>query len=231
MKRLTHVFFDLDHTLWDFDKNSSETLEFLFHKHNFNSFHNIALQQFITEYHKVNRELWELFNHNKIDKHQLRELRLQYTFVNLGIDPQHIPTTFNEEYISLCPHKGHLFPHAIEILEHLQCNYNLHILSNGFAEIQAIKIHTSGIEPYFSNIFTADHIGVKKPNKAFFEFVLNKLNTVPDNCIMIGDTLDADVLGAMNAGIKGVYFNPSKTMHQENIDFEITSLIQLKDFL
>ena len=227
--QITNIFFDLDHTLWDFDKNSTETLEFLFYKHNFGELHQIESTDFIHQYHVANRELWELFNYNKIDKHELRELRLQYTFSRLGIDIKHIPASFNDEYIHICPQKGNLFPHAIEILTHFSNQFHLHILSNGFAEIQDIKIKTSGIEPFFKNIFTADVIGHKKPDKAFYEYVLNELNVSASECIMIGDTLDADVIGAMNAGIKAVYFNPHKMEHNAIVNHEICSLIELKN--
>lgn len=231
MEKIKHIFFDLDHTLWDFDKNSTETLFFLFDQHNFNQLHGIQKEEFVFQYHKVNRELWELFNHNIIDKHELRELRLQQTFINLGIDIAAIPITFNEEYIKICPKKGNLFPHTIAMLTYLSSKYNIHILSNGFEEIQAIKIKTSGIAHFFKTVFTADTIGFKKPHLNFYNHVINELNIHSNECIMIGDTLDADVLGAMNAGIKAVYFNPEKNKHSTKLDFEINSLIQLKDFL
>lgn len=231
MKDIKHLFFDLDHTLWDFDKNSSETLAYLFEKHRFEALHQMDLRAFTDQYHRVNRELWELFNHNKIDKYELRSLRLAQTFSNLGIDVKHIPPTFNDEYIAICPQKGHLFPHTREVLAHFAQSHTLHILSNGFAEIQAIKMASSGIAPYFNTVFTADVIGAKKPTKAFYDHVLQHLQTIPAHCLMIGDTLDADILGAMNAGIQAVYFNPEKTAHQADIHFEIDSLLALKSLL
>lgn len=229
MKNIKHLFFDLDHTLWDFDKNSAETLAFLFDKYRFNQLHQMDMELFIAQYHQVNRDLWELFNHNKINKHQLREQRIQQTFNNLGVEIQHIPATFNEEYISICPQKGNLFPHTIEILAHFSESHQLHILSNGFADIQAIKIASSGLAPYFKTIFTADTIGAKKPNRAFYNHVLHHLKTIAPHCLMVGDTLDADVIGAMNVGIKAVYFNPYQTTHNAKVDFEIQSLLALKD--
>ena len=119
----------------------------------------------------------------------------------------------------------------MEILERYHNNYQIHILSNGFADIQEIKIRTSGISPYFKNVFTAEEIGAKKPYPEFYNYVLNFLQAQPSECIMIGDTLEADVLGAMKMGIKAVYFNPHKEIHSENIDFEIHSLKDLEKII
>jgi putative hydrolase of the HAD superfamily len=132
-----------------------------------------------------------------------------------------------ENYLILSPQKNLLFPHAIETLEYLKDKYQLHIITNGFIEVQYKKIKNSGIEKFFNQTITSEEAGVQKPDKFIFEFSLNKVNASPEECIMIGDDLKIDILGAKNAGIDQIFFNVDNVKHNENITFEIDSLKQI----
>ncbi len=229
MKKLKHIFFDLDHTLWDFDKNSAETLHFLFYKYNFHLYTNASIENFIEEFHKANRILWKAYDNNQINKHEMRTKRIEMTFDAVSLPHNMLPSSFNDEYLSICPTKGNLLPHALEVLNYLHAKYDLHILTNGFEDIQHIKMSTSGLNPFFKNVFTAEKIGLKKPDKAYFNYIIDTINTSKNECVMIGDTYETDILGAHHAEIKAIFFNPEndKINAIESI-IEINSLLELK---
>ncbi len=226
MKHITDIFFDLDHTLWDFEKNSALTLAKVFQENQIN----LSLEEFLIHYVPLNLKYWELYRHEKITQTQLRYGRLKDTFdmLNYKIDDETI-NIISDDYIYYLPHFNHLFDGAISILEHLKPNYNLHIITNGFQEVQARKIKSSGIEMYFKTITNSEITGVKKPNPKIFEFALNLAKTVKENSIMIGDCLDADVNGALNFGMDAIHFNEHKVEIPKHIK-QINHLTELKKY-
>ena len=158
---IKHVFFDLDHTLWDFEKNSSLTFEQLFIEHNIQ----LELHNFLSEYSPINFKYWKLYREEKISKAKLRYGRLKDTFdvLNYTID-DNLVNLLSEEYINLLPSNNYLFDGAIELLDYLHPKYELHIITNGFEEVQDLKLEKSGIKKYFKEIITSESVGVKKPN-------------------------------------------------------------------
>ena len=227
MRKYKHIFFDLDRTLWDFEKNSEETFKDLYLIYNIEQLLNCDFDSFFRTYKKHNTLLWEEYRNKRIIKEFLSVQRFFATLNDFDNYDLELAKKMAENYLILSPQKNLLFPHAIETLEYLKDKYQLHIITNGFIEVQYKKIKNSGIEKFFNQTITSEEAGVQKPDKFIFEFSLNKVNASPEECIMIGDDLKIDILGAKNAGIDQIFFNVDNVKHNENITFEIDSLKQI----
>ena len=228
--KITDVFFDLDRTLWDFDLNAEITLKELCKKNDLISL-GINTKQFIDAYTIHNERLWSLYRQNKITKEKLRSERFNLTLAEFAVANEKLAIKLGNEYVQKCPLQTQLFPHAFEVLNYLKNSYNLHIITNGFEEVQNIKLETSNLLPFFQNIITSEAVNVKKPDPKIFYYALDLLAVKAENTIMIGDDLPVDILGAKNIGIHQIYFNPKKIVHKHKIDFEVSSLIQIKGIL
>lgn len=225
------IFFDLDHTIWDFDRNANETLQDLYHKYGFDQlFEDESPQNFIATYTENNHRLWALYHHNKIDKPTLRKLRFDDTFRQLGVDPVLFPQDFEEEYLAICPTKPHLFPHAIETLEYLQQRYSLHLISNGFREACEQKIACSKLSSYFKSITISEVFGVNKPDPRIFEYALGQGGAAKNRSIMIGDNIDADVRGALRFGMDAIFFNAVDADKPTDVPHMIHDLKELQGY-
>ena len=231
MKKYKHIFFDLDHTLWDFDKNSSETLLELYQTHNLQSLGVKSFESFLTAYRERNTMMWDEYRLGKIDKATLRDKRFVFTFWDLGLDPDTTPVGLSADYIRLSPARNHLFPHSHEVLTYLKEKYKLHIITNGFEEAQHIKLEASDLKKYFEEIIISEHTGFKKPDIRIFEYAEKLTGATREDSVMIGDGLEVDVLGAIDAGWDAVFFNPNGIQHSENLKYEIVSLDQLQSIL
>lgn len=233
MRTYKHLLFDLDHTLWDFEKNSEETLFTLFHSYNLAEFKKFDCNSFYRKYKFVNHLLWDLYNKGKISQQELREQRFVRTLTGLGLKPEEVPQGISEDYTTLCPTKTAVFPYTHEVLGYLQPKYGLHIITNGFKEIQAIKMTASNLHGYFKEVVTSECCGYKKPDKRMFEHALERINVKPEDCLMIGDNLECDIDGARAAGIDQVYFNPEKSTRKlrPKPTFEIHCLSELQAIL
>jgi YjjG family noncanonical pyrimidine nucleotidase len=221
------VFFDLDHTLWDFDKNSELAFEMIFNRNH----PTIAIETFIEKYIPINQACWKLYQYDKISHAELRYNRLKHSFdaLDYAVSDAEIER-IAQEYIELLPDNNHLFDGAFEVLDYLSQKYRLHIITNGFAEVQSRKIKNSNIGDYFQTITNSEMAGVKKPNPIIFEYALNLANAKKESSIMIGDCLEADVQGALNAGLDAIFFNEKNIEVQENIK-QIDHLLKLKQHL
>jgi len=186
---------------------------------------------FIETYTRNNHKLWAEYHVGKITKDYLREARFRTTFLELGLAPEVIPADFEDEYVKLCPTKTNLFPDAREVLDYLKAKYTLHLISNGFKESTEIKIAGTDIGHYFDNIIISEVVGVNKPDKAIFEHALSLAGAVKDESIMIGDSLEADVRGALNFGMDAIYFNPNNQPKPDDVAVEIKSLKELMGIL
>ena len=228
-KNKKHLFFDLDHTIWDFDKNAEETLHDLYFKHKFDKLFNTATPDlFISSYTENNHRLWHLYHHGKIDKATLRKCRFEDTFTQLGVDPTLFPVEFELEYLAICPTKTNLFPHAHETLGYLKEKYTLHLISNGFKEACEQKLAHSNLGSYFHAINISEIIGVNKPDPRIFEHALLHGEAKKEESVMIGDNLDADIRGAMNAGLEAIFFNPIAADKPQDIPHMIVDLKELQ---
>ena len=217
---VTDIFFDLDHTLWDFDKNSMLAFERVFKKHDIN----IEITDFIKEYEPINFNYWKLFREDKVTKKELRRGRLMdvFSIFNLNFHLENIDL-LADSYIEELPGDNHLFNGAEMILNYLSNKYILHIITNGFKDVQHLKLKNSGIKKHFSTVTTSEEVGVKKPNPLIFNSALKKANVNANNSIMIGDTFEADILGAEAVGMKTLFYNyrkdtiPSKYVVIDNL--------------
>ena len=202
--KITDIFFDLDHTLWDFEKNSALTFEKIFHQKNLE----IPLTQFLDVYNPINHRYWKLYRDNKITQEQLRLSRLADTFFELNIPNTSFDiSAISEQYMDDLSSFTHLFSGTHRLLKYLKNNYSLHIITNGFELVQHHKIKNSGLDPYFECVFTAEKVGFKKPHPQIFKEALNTTNTKAETALMIGDSLEADVLGALDNGMQAIHFN------------------------
>lgn len=229
MNEIKHIFFDLDHTLWDFEKNSALAFEKIFQELNFN----IDSQQFMDIYNPINVAYWKLYERNEIDQESLRVNRLKDAFevINFPITLEEI-NIISHLFIEYLTSNNHLIDGTIEILDYLKDNYKLHIITNGFSFVQEVKLQKSNLANYFVTITNSELAGHKKPHQNIFQYALSLANASKNQSIMVGDSIEADVLGAMNFGMKAVYFNPANEIisHEEEI-IQIQKLIQLKNIL
>ena len=224
---IEHIFFDLDHTLWDFDRNSELTFNKIFQLNNID----INLSEFLDVYVPLNLHYWKLYREDKIDKESLRYKRLNDVFTKLQV---RVKTAMiyklSEDYITHLCTFNHLFEGTVEILDYLNSKYELHIITNGFKEVQYGKLNNANINHYFNTVTNSEMVGVKKPNPKIFKHALSVARAIPNNSIMIGDNYEADILGALDMGIDAICFN----YHNEQLDDSVKSvdhLLDLKQFL
>ncbi|QMU66297.1 MAG: noncanonical pyrimidine nucleotidase, YjjG family [Flavobacteriaceae bacterium] len=228
MKHIRHVFFDLDHTLWDFEKNSALTFKKVLNDYAIN----ISVDSFLEVYKPINFHYWKLYREEKISKEKLRYSRLYETFKTLRytISDEFIET-LSEKYIEFLPGFNHLFEGTIELLEYLKKKYELHIITNGFEEVQTLKMEKSGILSYFGQIITSESAGVKKPNPKIFAHALKKANAKAGNSIMIGDSLEADIQGALNCNFSVIHCNfEEEKITRDNL-ISVNSLNEIERYL
>lgn len=226
-KHKKHLFFDLDHTLWDFDKNSAFAFDAIFKERGFA----ISLQDFLNIYIPRNQHYWKLYQVNQISHEELRYFRLKDVFDALKFETSDaIIHQLSEDYINYLPEYNHLFDGAIEILDYLKPNYKLHIITNGFASVQTKKLNNSKIGHYFDTITNSEMAGVKKPHPTIFDFALSLANALKEESLMIGDSYEADIIGAQEAGIEAIFFN-EQNFEVENQVLQIKHLLDLKNIL
>ena len=210
MRKYEHVFFDLDHTLWDFESNSRETLLDLYSELSLQERGIPSFDDFHDVYNHYNTIFWDRFRKGHINREELRWKRMWRTLVDFRVTDEALARNMSERYLEILPTKKNLFIDTLEILEYLSGKkYPMHLITNGFEKTQHAKIRHSGIEKYFTHVITSEAAGIMKPHLAIFEFAMEKAGTKPHHCIMVGDTLDADILGANNAGMDTAYFNPA----------------------
>lgn len=228
MKEIKHVFFDLDHTLWDFEKNSALAFEKIFEELNFN----IDSKKFMDIYNPINVAYWKLYERNEIDQETLRINRVKDAFEAIGLtitlDEIH---TISDLFIAYLTSNNHLIDGTIDLLEYLKEKYTLHIITNGFSSVQEVKLQKSNLDKYFVTITDSEAAGNKKPHETIFQHALTVANASKTESIMVGDSIEADVLGAINFGITAVYFNPSNEKVPNDQIIQIQKLIQLKNIL
>ena len=231
MSKLTiyrHLFFDLDRTLWDYDKNATEALSEILEMQGLMPVFG-TIENFWRSFDKYNDALWTKYRNGELTKEALRIQRFEKTFNDYGISNPELASKLNQDFLKLSPQKTTLVDGAIDLLSYLKSKkYHLYIITNGFTHIQNIKMRESGLQVYFEQLFTSDKVGANKPNRRMFEHAVKTVNAKKSESLMIGDDLQVDILGAKNFGIDQVYFNPQKLMHNEIPTYEISSLPELK---
>ncbi len=203
-----HIFFDLDRTLYDFDKSTRQTFRELYAKFNLEKNGVGDFDAFIDLYHKNNLELWAQYREGRIKKKFLNVERFHVTLLHFGIDDRAFAGRFASDYLLESPKKKTLFPGVVEAIEYLYGKYKLHIITNGFDEVQQVKLNANGLNKYFLTVTTSEEAGAKKPSEKIFIHALVKAGAGPDESLMIGDDYDVDIEGARNAGMDQMLFLP-----------------------
>lgn len=229
LNKYTHLFFDLDHTLWDFESNARATLQALYDDMGLYARGVDDFELFYKNYLAHNDKLWERYRKGYIKQDELRVKRMWLALLDFKIADDALSQEMNVRFLDLLPTRTILFPHAREILQYLaEKNYELHLITNGFEKVQHNKLKYSGLDRYFKEVITSEGSNSIKPNKEIFEYAFRKTAANPSRSIMIGDTPDVDILGAMNAGIDQVFVNHTGLVTDMKPTFTVTSLKELE---
>lgn len=226
-----HLFFDLDHTLWDFDTNSQVVLREIYTEFELGQYGIPSYEAFHAAYLPVNSQYWAQYHHGLLTKEQLRVGRFVETLRRLKVENITLARAISLHYTDRSPFQTALFPDAIDTLEYLAAKYKMYIITNGFEEIQVVKINRSGLEKYFVHIFISEKIGHQKPDKRIFEYAMQVAGALPDESLMIGDNMQTDIAGAKKVGMDQVFFNPNNQKTRDKATYQIEALSQLKSLL
>ncbi len=230
LKKSDHLFFDLDHTLWDFETNAEESLLELYDHYKMDQYGKSTAQDFVNIYRKVNDSLWAKYRKHHISKQELRTSRFEISFQRMGFKPSEVPEGIWEHYIELCPTKTHLIPGAVELLDYLTPFYRLHLITNGFAETQKRKLANTGLADYFESLTISEEVGAQKPSEKIFQSALKTSGCSDKHGHYVGDHLEADVKGGLNAGWQVYWLQSAES--EESFEHErlitVKSLSELK---
>lgn len=226
-----HVFFDLDHTLWDFEKNSRDTMFTLFEKMKLRDRVGCDFDPFYEVYRTHNDRLWARFRKGYISRQDLRWKRMWHTLLHFRVGDTKIANELSLAYLELLPTQRGLIADAADVVHYCAGKYDLHIITNGFETTQRQKLQYCGLATYFSHIVTSEKSNSIKPQREIFEYAQQISGASPDTCIMIGDALDIDIAGAHNAGWDAIYFNPDAVAHNVPVKYEVRRLQAICDIL
>ena len=224
---IKNVFFDLDHTLWDFERNSALTFELLFNKYKLD----IDINSFLKVYVPINLEYWRLYRNESISKEYLRFNRLNDAFKKLNIDvSSDLINKLSYDYIENLPKFNHLIDGAHELLLYLKKKYKLYLITNGFRNVQSNKLKNSGIGNFFLSIYDSESVGVKKPNPLIFNHDLDDSGCIARESVMIGDSFEADIQGSLSVGMNAIhYVNFGEKEHKDCVI--VNNLLSIKKIL
>ncbi|TAJ13762.1 noncanonical pyrimidine nucleotidase, YjjG family [Marinilabiliaceae bacterium JC017] len=230
-KKYSHLFFDLDRTLWDFDRNLEITMEEIFNLFKLSDyFRDYQCFKSIFDHHNV--ILWRDYFKDLITKDELLYRRFDLCLKEVGVDNLELAKKMSDSFNELNPKQTATFPHAHETLNYLkEKGYQLHIISNGFLEAQRVKLRNSELYSFFTHLITSEAVGYHKPHPAIFASALSKAEAKPEESLMVGDDPERDIEGASNFGIDTVYFNPNQINTTGLQKYEIKDLLELKEIL
>lgn len=225
-----HLFFDLDHTLWDFDANAKLTLQELYSTLALKERGVYDFELFYKNYLAHNTKLWERYRNGFIKQSELRIKRMRLALLDFKIADDVLAENMSRLFLEKLPTRNVLFPYAVEILTYLKNkDYKLHLITNGFEDIQHHKINNSNISHYFDKVITSEGSNSLKPNKEIFEFALTAANADIKESIMLGDDLEADIIGAYKAGMDQVFINHLNMIPGFKSTYMVHSLKELED--
>ena len=226
-----HIFFDLDRTLWDFDAAAEVAFERIYDKYNLKNLGIPSANEFHEVYHPLNEQLWVLYRADQITKDELNRTRFLKPLEHYGIHDTALADHLSEDYVYWSPRIVRLIPGTMELLDYLKPKYHLHLITNGFQEVQHTKLSGSGLEPYFETLTVSEEVGVKKPNPEIFIYALNKAHATAEESLVIGDEMDVDIDGARAAGIDQIFFNASGIEVEGERTFEVKRLLEIMQIL
>ncbi len=225
-----HLFFDLDHTLWDFEANSRQTLEELYHSLHLGARGVDDFEMFHKNYLAHNDRLWDNYRNGIIKVEELRWKRMWLTLLDFKIADETLAKEMGVLFLELLPTRKILFPYTVEILDYLaEKGYKLHLITNGFEKTQHSKLKSSGLDKYFAEVITSEASNSLKPHKEIFEYAFQKTGSLPVECIMIGDSIEVDIQGAINAGIDQVFVNHLNIIPEIKPTYTVTALKELEE--
>jgi putative hydrolase of the HAD superfamily len=226
------LFFDLDHTLWDFETNSKETIQELYNTYNLTDLGIVDFDGFYDTYSAHNHRLWDRYTKGFIKQEELRWKRVYLSLLDFKVANEKLAKEMSQAYLEILPNKQHLFPYTIEILDYLKKKeYKMHLITNGFESVQFKKIKNSGIQDYFIEVITSEASNSLKPHKDIFEYALKNTNATVAESIMIGDNESADIQGGINIGMDTVFVNHIQAIPTVPATYTITHLKELENIL
>lgn len=230
-QKYKHVFFDLDRTLWDFDAAAEVAFERIYEKYDLKRLGIPCAHEFHEVYHPLNERLWEQYRANEITKDDLNRTRFVLPLEHFGIHDVELADHLSEDYVYWSPRIVRLVPGTMELLDYLKPKYHLHLITNGFQEVQHTKLSGSGMEPFFETLTVSEEVGVKKPNPEIFRYALRKAHATTEESLMIGDEMAVDIDGARAAGIDQIFFNRKGEKTEGERTFEVKSLLEIMRIL
>lgn len=231
MSTYKHVFFDLDRTLWDFDTNSQIALTEIFREFKLHEKGVESYESFLNNYEKINDKLWGYYRIGSLSKKDLRKKRFTKTIETFGIVDSALGERMDSRYLEISPFQTTLMPNTIEVLDYLKAKYKLHIITNGFEEVQQFKLQRSGLDSYFDQVLTSERAMGRKPDPMVFQLAMKMADAGAHESIMIGDDLRTDIEGARSVWMDQVYYNPKGTPHNDEVTHEIIGLEELKTII
>ena len=226
------LFFDLDHTLWDFETNSKETIQELYNTHRLADLGIVDFDGFYSTYSAHTHRLWDRYTKGFIKQEELRWKRVYLSLLDFKVANEPLAKQMSQAYLEILPNKKHLFPYTIEILEYLkQKEYKMHLITNGFESVQFKKIKNSGLQDYFIEVITSEASNSLKPQKEIFEYALKNTNATVEKSIMIGDNESADIQGGINMGMDTIFVNHIQVVPTVPATYTITHLKELENIL
>lgn len=230
-KHYRHLFFDLDRTLWDFDTAAEVAFEKIYEQYHLKDLGIPSAHEFHEVYHPLNEKLWELYRADQITKEELNRTRFMKPLEHYGIHDEALADHLSEDYVYWSPRIVRLVPGTMELLDYLKPKYHLHLITNGFEEVQHTKLSGSGLEPYFETLTVSEEVGVKKPNPEIFHYALKKAGATPEESLMIGDEMAVDIDGARAAGMDQLLFNASGQPVLGKRTYEVNKWIEITTYL
>ena len=228
-----YILFDLDRTLWDFQANSFQTFKEMYETFRLGELCNTSFDVFYSQYKSINAVLWDMYRQGTLLKEVLYVKRFSLTLEHFGVgECSDLSRKLGDFYVLEGPKKTGLVDGARMLLDYLHTkNYPMYIVSNGFKEVQNEKIKTSNIDQYFTKVYLSEDIGYQKPNRKIFDAILCDLRANAAECLMIGDDYAVDVVGAMNAGIDQIYYNPDGVAQAMKPTYEVKHLVDIMEIL
>ncbi len=229
MSKYEHLFFDLDHTLWDFENNARDSMIDIFHEFEVNKITTTDFNGFYEKYSEHNRLLWERYQKGFISAEELKWKRMWRTLLDFKVGDEDLAKNMGKRFLEILPTKQSVFPYTIEILNYLfEKNYQLHLITNGFEKTQWSKIKNSKIDHFFTHVITSESSNSMKPEKEIFQYAIQKANTDVSKSIMIGDNLEADIKGAIDFGMDCIFVNHINAETSLTPTYSITHLKELE---
>ena len=226
------LFFDLDHTIWDFELNSKETIQELYDTYELKNLGILDFDGYFTQYSMHNHRLWDRYTKGFIKQEELRWKRIYLSLLDFKVADEKLAKQMSIDYLDILPNKTNLFPYTIEILDYLKNKeYKMHLITNGFESVQFKKIQNSNLASYFIEVITSEASNSLKPHKEIFEYALGKTNATVASSIMIGDNESADIQGGINMGMDTIFVNHINAVPTIPATYTITHLKQLEDIL